>query len=89
MADLEKKWHTLLQGKDRQQLVTDIKTLIRDRLRRTLRLNLNQKISVETIEGLAGSIYTEVAALQQLGDRESITTYIKLYCAKLLLTIKL
>jgi hypothetical protein len=89
MAALEKKWHTLLEGKAKQQLITDIKALIRDRLRRILRLKLNQKISAQIIEELAVSIYAEAPALQQLGDKESITTYIKLYCAKLLLTIKL
>ncbi|MDR2246249.1 MAG: hypothetical protein LBE17_06200 [Treponema sp.] len=89
LAALEKKWHTLLEGKAKQQLIIDIKALIRDRLRRVLRLKMNQKISAQTIEELAGSIYAEAPALQQLGDKESITTYIKLYCAKLLLTIKL
>jgi hypothetical protein len=89
MADLENSWQTLLDKESKKHLITDIKSLIRDRLRRTLRLKLNQKITVKTIEELAVSIYVEFPAMKQLGDENSITTYIKLYMAKLLLEIKL
>jgi hypothetical protein len=88
MTALENSWHTLLDRESKKHLIADVKSLVRDRLRRTLRLNLNQKISVQTIEDLAVSIYTEAPALKQLGDEDSITTYIKLYIAKLLLAIK-
>jgi hypothetical protein len=88
MAELERKWHTLLDKQAKQHLITDIKSLVRDRLRRTLRLKLGQKISANTFEDLAVTIYAEAPALKQLGDAESITNYIKLYIAKLLLTIR-
>jgi hypothetical protein len=88
MADLENKWQTLLKNEARQHLITDIKSLIRDRLRRNLRLKANQNITAKSIEDLAITIYAEAPALQKLGDEASITTYIKLYIAKLLLTIK-
>jgi hypothetical protein len=88
MADLENKWQTLLNTEAKKQLITDVKSLVRDRLRRNLRLKANQKITVKTIEDLAVTIYAEVSVLQQLGDEDSITAYIKLYIAKLLLTIK-
>jgi hypothetical protein len=88
MAKLENGWQTLLNKEAKQQLITDVKSLVRDRLRRTLRLKANQKITVQTIEDLATTIYAEAAALQKLGDEDSITTYIKLYIAKLMLTIK-
>jgi hypothetical protein len=88
MADLENSWHTLLDNESKKHLISDVRSLVRDRLRRTLRLKLNQNISAKLIENLAASIYTEVPALKQLGDEDSITTYIKLYIAKLLLTIK-
>jgi hypothetical protein len=88
MAALENSWHTLLDRESKKYLIADVKSLVRDRLRQTLRLKLNQKISAQTIEELAASIYGEAPALKQLGDENSITTYIKLYIAKLLLTIK-
>jgi hypothetical protein len=88
MAALENRWHTLLDKESKKHLITDVKSLVRDRLRRTMRLKLNQKISAQTIEDLAVSIYGEAPALKQLGDENSITTYIKLYIVKLLLTIK-
>jgi hypothetical protein len=88
MADLESRWQTLLNKEAKQQLITDIKSLIRDRLRRNLRLKANQKITAKGIEDLAATIYAEAPVLQKLGDELSITTYIKLYIAKLLLTIK-
>ncbi|MDR0387735.1 MAG: hypothetical protein LBH57_06825 [Treponema sp.] len=88
MADLENRWQTLLDKESKKYLITDIKSLVRDRLRRTLRLKLNQKISAQIIEELAVSIYAEVPTLMQLGDEASITAYIKLYIAKLLLTVK-
>jgi hypothetical protein len=88
MADLENGWQTLLDKEAKLQLITDIKSLIRDRLRRNLRLRTNQKITAKSIEDLAVTIYAEAPALQKLGDEGSITTYIKLYIAKLLLTIK-
>jgi hypothetical protein len=88
MADLENSWHTLLDKEAKKHLIADIKSLVRDRLRRTLRLKLNQKISTKTIEDLAVTIYAEAPALKQLGDESSITAYIKLYIAKLLLEIK-
>ncbi|MDR2741107.1 MAG: hypothetical protein LBB98_03015 [Treponema sp.] len=88
MADLENSWQILVDKEAKKHLITDIKSLIRDRLRRTLRLKLNQKFTVKIIEDLAVSIYVEVPSLKQLGDEDSITTYIKLYMAKLLLEIK-
>jgi hypothetical protein len=88
MADLENGWQTLLDRESKKHLIADIKSLVRDRLRRTLKLKANQKISIQTIEDLAVTIYAEAPALQQLGDKESITAYIKLYIAKLLLEIK-
>jgi hypothetical protein len=88
MAELENSWQTLLDKEAKKQLITDVKSLVRDRLRRTLRLKANQKITVKTIEDLAATIYVEASALQKLGDENSITTYIKLYIAKLMLTIK-
>jgi hypothetical protein len=88
MTDLENSWQTLLNKEAKQQLITDIKSLIRDRLRRNLRLKSNQKVTVKSIEDLAVTIYAEAPALQKLGDESSITTYIKLYISKLLLTIK-
>jgi hypothetical protein len=88
MAELENRWHTLLDNESKKHLIADVKSLVRDRLRRILRLKLNQNISAQIMEDLALSIYAEAPALKQLGDQESITTYIKLYIAKLLLTIK-
>ncbi|MDR0376739.1 MAG: hypothetical protein LBH70_03000 [Spirochaetaceae bacterium] len=88
MSDLEKKWHTLLDGEQKQHLITDIKSLIRRRLQQTLRLKLSQKISMEAIESLAVSLYEKDPTLNHLGDEDSITTYIKLYCAKLMQTTK-
>ncbi|MDR2070351.1 MAG: hypothetical protein LBP81_02895 [Treponema sp.] len=88
MADLEKRWHVILNKESKQHLITDIKSLIKDRLRRNLRLNMNQKISEQIIDDLAASIYVEAPVLKKLGDQESLITYIKLYIAKLLLTTK-
>jgi hypothetical protein len=89
LVELEKGWQTLVNKEAKKQLILDRKSLIRDRLRRTLRIMNTRKISVKTIEDLAGSIYTEAPALQKLGDETSITIYIKVYITKLLLTIKM
>ncbi|MDR3130138.1 MAG: hypothetical protein LBU18_01180 [Treponema sp.] len=88
LAGLENRWRTLLDAESKRSLIIDIKSLIRDRLRRTMKLKFNQNITLKIVGDLAASIYAEVPAIKQLGDEASITNYIKLYIAKLLLEDK-
>jgi hypothetical protein len=84
LGRLENRWNTLLPDQARKDLSTDVKALVRDRLRQTMR-GRQVMLTRDSLEKLATRIIGENNALRDLNNRESLQQFIALYMVKLLL----
>ena len=88
MALLENKWNKLIDANSRLNLLTDIQSLVRDNLRKMVKIHKTKKISFESISEAANQIIMGTPSLHSLSNQESLGLYIKLYMAKLLSNVK-
>ncbi|MDR2028508.1 MAG: hypothetical protein LBP93_03095 [Treponema sp.] len=88
LAELEGSLGMLINKRAREDLIEDIHSLIRARLRHTLRLQKNARITPDALEQITSNIIAENPALQRLSRQDLLHIYIKLYIIKLLLQIK-
>ena len=88
LIELQKRWNRLLQEKARKDLLEDVNSLIRDRVRRMLRVQQNSVLTGETITRMTNNIIADTPALQQFKG-EALTLYIQLYIAKLVSNIRM
>jgi hypothetical protein len=89
LADLETRWSRLLDKQARQNLIEDVKALVRDQLRRALRVHKMKKISRQGLGEIAAALVSRSPALRGLNAQDSLRLYLELYMAKLLLTFKM
>ena len=88
MAELENKWNRIIHVNSRQNLINDIQALIRDHLRKMIKIYKTKKISRESISEVAVLIVNGTTALHSLSNQESLRLYIELYMVKLLSNVK-
>ena len=88
MEDLETRWTRLIDKQARKNLIEDVRSLIRDNLRRTLRVQKRFKITREIISELARGIVINTPSIASLSGRDSLIIYTELYLIKLLGNIK-
>jgi hypothetical protein len=84
LGSLENRWNTLLNREARQDLSTDVKTLIRDRLRQALRGQKGGMFTRDSLEKIARHIAEENPTLRELKNQDPLRQYIVLYMTKLL-----
>jgi hypothetical protein len=89
LDELESRWIRLIDKKARADLVEDVKSLIRDHLRQTLRVQKHFKVTRETLSTLASNIVTRTPALQELSGKNSLLLYVELYLIALMQNMKL
>jgi hypothetical protein len=88
LEDLENRWNTLLNSKARQELLIDVKTLIRDRLRKVMRGQRKVMLTKDSLENIARRIVDENSTLRDLKNQGPLQQYIVLYMVKLLVQQK-
>jgi hypothetical protein len=88
LEELENRWSRLLDRKARENLIEDVKSLIRDKLRRALKLQKRFMLTRETISQIAHNIVTHNQALSSLNSRDSLILYSELFILKLLENIR-
>jgi hypothetical protein len=88
LEGLENRWNTLLNTEARQNLLTDVRTLIRDRLREALHAQKSGAFNKESLEKIARRTAEENPALRELKSQDPLRQYIVLYMTKLLLQAK-
>jgi len=88
LEELEGRWSRLIDRQARENLIVDVKSLIRDNLRQNLKLQKKFKISGEIISQMANNIVIRTPALSSLNGRDSLILYSQLYLIKLLENIK-
>jgi hypothetical protein len=85
MGRLENRWNTLLAKQARADLSTDVKTLVRDRLRQVLHGQRHIMLTRDSLEKLAARIIDENAALRDLRNQDDLRQFTVLYMVKLLI----
>jgi predicted house-cleaning noncanonical NTP pyrophosphatase (MazG superfamily) len=85
LGRLENRWNTLLSKQAREDLSTDVRTLVRDRLRQTLHGQRHIMLTRDSLEKLAKRITEENSALRELNNQENLRQFIALYMVKLLI----
>jgi hypothetical protein len=88
LDELESRWIRLINKKARADLIEDVKSLIRDSLRQTLRVKKHFKITHETLSTLASNIVNRTPSLQELHGKDSLLLYVELYLLELMQTMK-
>jgi hypothetical protein len=88
LESLENRWNTLLNMEARQNLLTDVQTLIRDRLREAMRGQRSGVFTRDALEKIAQRITEENPTLRELKSKDPLRQYIVLYMTKLLLQPK-
>jgi len=88
LEELENRWSQLINQKARENLIEDVKSLIRDNLRQHLKLKKYYRFTHEIIHQMAVGIVTFTPTLSSLSGRESLVLYSELYLIKLLKNIK-
>ena len=88
LKELEDRWSRLIDRVARENLVNDVQYLVRDSLRRTIKVNKNFKPTREALNQIADNLVIRNQALSSLSARDSLIFYIELYLIKLLINIK-
>jgi hypothetical protein len=88
LEELESRWSRLLDKNARQNLIEDVRTLVRDSLRFESRILKAKKISESILGNLTENIISHNQTLMGLQGQESLRLYIELYMVQLLLTFK-
>ncbi|MDR1655384.1 MAG: hypothetical protein LBR96_05230, partial [Treponema sp.] len=87
-SELESRWVRLIGRQNQQNLIEDVRSLIRDRLRTLFRTQKRKTISRESIEKMASALISGNPTLQSIKDQDTLRIYIELYTVKLLEHIK-
>ena len=85
LAELEPKWSGLLNKKARENLIYDVRSLLRDTIRRAMRVYKLKRITREGLKEMCTLLLQSNPALQRLRDKEALHLYMELYMLKLLL----
>ena len=78
------RWTKLLNKQAMRNLVEDVNTLVRDKLRHMLHFQKITNVKGNTLDMIANSIVQTSPELHKISEQETLTLYIKLYVIKLL-----
>jgi len=87
LEELENRWSRLIDKKARENLIEDVRSLIRDHLRANLKLHKKFQLTRKIISQMAVSAIVRSPTLSSLSGRDSLVLYAELYLLKLLQTI--
>ncbi|MCL2127459.1 MAG: hypothetical protein FWH38_04330 [Treponema sp.] len=85
LLELEDRWSHRLDVKSRQNLILDVQSLLKDNLRRALKVYKLKRITHKGLQEISSMLITRNPTLQGLGDQKSLGMYMELYMIKLLL----
>jgi hypothetical protein len=89
LGELETRWGRLLDKQARQNLITDVQSLVRDNLRQSIRVHKTKKISHEGLSEMTAHLISHTPSLQSLSGQDSLSLYMELYMVKLLINFKM
>ncbi|MDR2767255.1 MAG: hypothetical protein LBB82_02890 [Treponema sp.] len=84
LEELVQRWVHVIDRNARQNLVEDVNSLVRDRLKRLFRFQKKTAVNHETLDKITAAILDGSHNLRKLPDQAALYLYIKLYLIKLL-----
>jgi hypothetical protein len=84
LGEMENRWRKVIDPEVKKQLVLDVHSQIKRKLKPILDARGNRKITIQTIDEIADSIIMISPALTELNNSEKLHSYVALYIAKLL-----
>ena len=84
LDELASRWSMLVNKQAKQNLVEDVNSLVRDRLRHILRIHRNSPLSQDTLDKFANSIIDSSEGLLKITEQNLLFLYIKVYIIKIL-----
>ena len=88
LEELESRWSRLIDKKARENLIEDVKSLLRDHLRSNLKLQKKFQLTRKTISQMAAGAIVRSPTLSALSGRDFLVLYSELYLLKLLQNIR-
>ncbi|MDR2924288.1 MAG: hypothetical protein LBU85_13255 [Treponema sp.] len=85
LGSLEERWCSLRDEDTRKTLIVGVKSLLKDRLRKNIKLKNVKWIKRDDLRSIAEYLISENSTLAKLKDQEALCTYMELYMLKLLL----
>jgi hypothetical protein len=84
LEELISRWGRLVNKQSKDNLVEDVNSLVRDRLRQMLRFQKTAVVNSDSLDKLANAILDGSTGLQKISEQNALFLYIKLYLIKLL-----
>jgi predicted helicase len=84
LEELEDQWLRMVSPENKKQLVQDVRSQIKARLKISLEVRKNMPITPKSIDEIADGIIMASPFLVQLGIREKVHKYVALYISSLL-----
>ncbi|MDR2785871.1 MAG: hypothetical protein LBB83_08160 [Treponema sp.] len=84
LREMENGWHKVIDREAKKQLVLDVHSQIKRRLKPILDARGNRKITIQSIDEIADSIIMVSPSLAELNNSEKLHNYVALYIARLL-----
>jgi len=85
LLELEERWVRLIYKKDRENLLTDVRSLLKDNLRKAMKVYKLKRITEKGLREMSSLLIKKYPALQKVKDKEALLLYMELYMLKLLL----
>jgi hypothetical protein len=89
LEELQNHWGQLLDPKAQQNLVEDVNALIRDNLRKSIRVWKKQRLAPANLQDQAQGLINGTPSLRNLANKDALLLYMQVYMVKLLKSIKM
>jgi hypothetical protein len=84
MESLEERWVSLRDDNTRKNLIVGVKSLLKDNLRKDIKIKNLQLIKRDDLREIADRLISQNSALTKLKDKESLRIYMEVYMLKIL-----
>jgi hypothetical protein len=88
LEELSVRWSKLLDKQAREGLINDVKFLVKNQLRRRMKMDKQFEPDKDALNQMAYDMIINNAALSTISSRDSLILFIELYMIKLLLNIR-
>jgi hypothetical protein len=82
LKELQESWSMLIDKNGRDNFISDVNALIRDRLREFMKTQKHEGMTSSLLNKIANATIDENKALKGLSDRDSLYHYVRLYILK-------
>jgi hypothetical protein len=88
LEELSVRWSKLLDRQARENLINDVKFLVKNQLRRRMKVDKQFEPDRDALNQMAYDMIINNTALASLSSRDSLLLFVELYMVKLLLNIR-